>query len=79
MEHQDIFDTIKREAADILDVDPELIVPEASWRDVLDADSVDIIELSGVLELTYQVMIEDKDLHRLVTVGDLMSLVASKR
>lgn len=79
MEHQDIFDAIKHEAIEILDVDPELVTVDALLNETLDADSVDVIEIAGVLERTFSVQLEDHELHDLVTVGDFVALVAKKR
>jgi acyl carrier protein len=79
MEHQDIFDVIKAEASQILDADVELITPDAKLGETLDADSVDLIEIAGVLERTFDVQLDDHELHDLVTVSDFVNLVAKKR
>jgi acyl carrier protein len=79
MENQDIFDLIKAEATQILDASPDLITPDAKLSETLDADSVDLIEIAGVLERTFGVQLEDHELHDLVTVGDFVALVARKR
>ena len=79
MQHQDIFDVIKAEATQILDAGPELITPDAKLGETLDADSVDLIEIAGVLERTFGVQLDDHELHDLVTVQDFVDLVASKR
>jgi acyl carrier protein len=79
MEHQDIFDVIKAEATQILDTDADLITPDAKLGETLDADSVDLIEIAGVLERTFDVQLDDHELHDLVTVNDFVELVAKKR
>jgi len=79
MEHQDIFDVIKAEASQILEADDELITPDAKLGETLDADSVDLIEIAGVLERTFGVQLDDHELHDLVTVNDFVELVAQKR
>ena len=79
MEHENIFDAIKKEATAILDVDPDLITVDAMLGETLDADSVDLIEIAGVVEQKFGVQLEDHELHDLVTVGDFVSLVARKR
>ncbi len=79
MENQDIFDIIKAEATQILDAPAELITPDAKLGETLDADSVDLIEIAGVLERTFGVQLEDHELHDLITVGDFVALVARKR
>ncbi len=79
MDNQDIFDVIKAEATQILDASADLITPDAKLGETLEADSVDLIEIAGVLERTFGVQLEDHELHDLVTVGDFVDLVASKR
>jgi acyl carrier protein len=76
---QDIFDLIKAEATKVLDVDPDLITIDAKLGETLDADSVDLIEIAGVLEARFGVQLDDHELHDLVTIGDFVDLVARKR
>ena len=78
-EHRDIFEAIKAETMQVLDVEEDLITPDAKLGETLDADSVDLIEIAGALERTFAVQIDDHELHDLVTVGDFVALVARKR
>jgi acyl carrier protein len=75
----DIFEVFRREAIEVLDVDPSLITPDALLGETLDADSVDLIEIAGVLERTFGVQIDDHEINDLVTVQDFVDLVARKR
>lgn len=75
----DVFEAIKAEAISILDADPALITLDAKLGETLDADSVDLIEIAGVLEQRFGVQLEDHELHDLVTVGDFVDLVTRKR
>lgn len=79
MSDQEIFDVIKAEAIQILEVEPDLITPDALLAETLDADSVDLIEIAGVLERTFDVQLDDHELHDLRTVQDFIDLVARKR
>lgn len=76
---QEIFEVFKTEATQVLDVDAELITPDAKLAETLDADSVDLIEIAGVLERRFGVELDDHELHDLRTVADFVDLVAQKR
>ena len=78
-EHQDIFEAIRAEALQVLDIDEARVTPDAKLGETLDADSVDLIEIAGVLERTFGVQIDDHEIHDLVTVADFVALVARKR
>lgn len=78
MDDDEIFATIKAEAMTILDVDAALVTMDAKLNETLDADSVDLIEIAGVLEQRYGVVLEDHELHDLVTVADFVALVRRK-
>lgn len=77
--NQEIFEVFKVEATQVLDVDTELITPEAKLAETLDADSVDLIEIAGVLEQRFDVELDDHELHDLRTVADFVDLVERKR
>lgn len=46
---------------------------------VLDADSLDVVELAEAIDATFGVHVPDEDLEDLATVGDLKAYVASAR
>jgi len=76
---QEIFDVFKAEATTVLDVAVDLITPDAKLGETLDADSVDLIEIAGVLERRFGVELDDHELHDLQTVADFVDLIARKR
>ena len=79
MEHDDIFEAIRGRVLEILDVDPDLVTPDARLAETLEADSVDLIEIGGYLERTFDVELAERELYDLETVADFVQLVASKR
>lgn len=79
VDDQDIFDVVKAQALEILDVDPELVTRDAGLADTLGADSVHLLEIAGLLEARFGVELEDRELYDVVTVGELVELVARKR
>jgi acyl carrier protein len=82
MSRKDVFDLIRSELAEILEVEPKKILESSSFED-LDADSLALIELVEALEedLRERVegfRIEDEDLEELRTVRDAVDYVAGK-
>lgn len=75
----EIFDAVKTHALEVLDVDESLITPDAGLADALGADSVHLIEIAGQLEAQFGIELEDRELYDLVTIGDMVDLVARKR
>lgn len=60
-------------------LEPELLKPNASIRDELDADSLDLVELTLDIEDHFEISIEDDyDYHKLNTLQDLYDLVCLK-
>ncbi len=67
-----MLEKMKEMIADQLGVSPEEVTETASFKDDLDADSLDLFELVSSLEDEYGVEIPTDDLEKLNTVGDVM-------
>jgi len=63
---------LKKIIADQLSVNEEEVVPEASFIDDLNADSLDLVELIMSLEEEFAVKISDEDAAKILTVQDAM-------
>ncbi|MDO4466629.1 MAG: acyl carrier protein [Bacillota bacterium] len=74
-----MLEQIKNVLVDAINVDPELVTPEAKLNEDLDIDSLAAVELALELETEFDVRIEDEELAKLVTVQDIMDLIASKQ
>ncbi|MFR8792114.1 acyl carrier protein [Gallintestinimicrobium sp.] len=61
-----------------LNLDNVEITEETSFKDDLDADSLDLFELVMAFEETYNVEIPSEDLEKLETVGDVMDYIRDK-
>ncbi len=72
----EIFETVKNIIIDKLGVDPEKIVPEASFREDLKADSLDLVELIMAFEETFGGTISDEDAQTITTVGEAVNYLA---
>lgn len=75
---QDILETLRAQAVEVLDVDPATVTREARLGETLEADSIDLIEIAGALEQRYGVELEDHEIYDLETVGQFVDLVARK-
>jgi len=67
--NQEIFAKVKEIIIDKLNVDPSQIVPEASFREDLKADSLDLVELIMAFEEEFGGTISDADAQTITTVG----------
>ena len=72
------IDKIKDIIVDKLGIDEEKVTREASFKDDLDADSLDLFELVMALEEEYDVEIPSDDLAELNTVGDVINYLKDK-
>ena len=66
-----VVDIIK----DRLNVDAKDITPEASFANVLGADSLDTVELIMEFEKEFDIQIPDEDAEKISTVGDAIKYV----
>jgi acyl carrier protein len=71
----DTFEEIKGIIVDLLGVDEEKITPEARFREELEADSLDLVELIMAFEDKFGGEISDEDAQKISTVGEAVSYV----
>jgi len=65
-----LFNTVKGIIAESLGANPSEVVPDASFIDDLNADSLDIVELVMALEREFKLDIPDEDAEKIATVQD---------
>ena len=68
----------QRNIREQLNLDNVEITEETSFKDDLDADSLDLFELVMAFEEAYNVEIPSEDLEKLETVGDVMDYIRDK-
>ncbi|HLR01837.1 MAG TPA: acyl carrier protein [Virgibacillus sp.] len=73
----DVFDRVKTIIVDQLDVEEEKVTMEASFKDDLDADSLDVVELVMELEDEFDMEIADEEAEKINTVGDAVDYINS--
>ena len=64
--------------AEQLKIDASEITLESSFKDDLNADSLDLFEMVMALEDNYGVEIPSEDLEKLLTVGDVVNYLKDK-
>ena len=74
----DRFETFKKCAVEVLQVQPDQVTMEARFGDDLDADSLDLVELVMALEEAFDIEVPEEDLEGIETVGQAFELVQSK-
>ena len=76
MERDEILEKIKEITADRLGVDEGEVTPEASFREDLEADSLDLVELIMELEEQFGMEIPDEDAEKITTVEEAVDYVS---
>jgi acyl carrier protein len=71
----DVFDRVKAIIVDNLDVDEDKVTMEASFKDDLEADSLDVVELVMELEDEFDMEIADEEAEKINTVGDAVNYI----
>jgi len=75
----DTFNEIKAIIVDLLGVDEGKVTMEASFRDDLEADSLDLVELIMAFEDKFGAEISDEDAQTITTVGEAVRYIESHR
>lgn len=73
----DVLDRVKSIVVERLGVDEEEVTMEASFKDDLGADSLDVVELVMELEDEFELEISDEDAEKITTVGEVVEYIQS--
>ncbi|MGN0402709.1 MAG: acyl carrier protein [Acetatifactor sp.] len=73
-----MLEKVKSLIEEKLNADGVSITEETSFKDDLNADSLDLFELVMALEDEFGIEIPSEDLEKLVTVGDVMKYLNDK-
>jgi acyl carrier protein len=74
----EVFETIKEIINELLDIDDEEITMEARFREDLEADSLDLVELIMEFEERFGGEISDEDAQKITTVGEAVNYVKTR-
>jgi acyl carrier protein len=78
MDRAEALDTIKEVAAEVLSVEPDQVTETARFKEDLDADSLDLVELVMGLEERFDIEVPEDDLEGVTTIGQAVDLVLAK-
>jgi len=78
MEREDALAALREVAVEVLSVEPEAVTEDARFKEDLDADSLDLVELVMGLEERFDISVPEEDLEDVTTVGQAVDLVLSK-
>jgi len=74
-----MFETFKKFLVEELGIKEDAITLEAELSADLGINSLELADLVYKCEETFGVEIDDEDLHKLTTVGDVVSYIESKQ
>jgi acyl carrier protein len=74
----DTYEEIKGIIVNLLGVDAARITPEARFREDLEADSLDLVELIMAFEEKFGAEISDEDAQKITTVGGAVQYIEER-
>ena len=75
----DTYNELKAIVKDLLGVDEEKITMEARFREDLEADSLDLVELIMAFEDKFGAEISDEDAQKITTVGEVVAYIDARK
>ncbi len=75
---QEVFAQIKEIIVDLLGVDEDQVTMDARFREDLEADSLDLVELIMALEDKFGAEISDEDAQSITTVGEAVRYIVER-
>jgi acyl carrier protein len=76
--NQELETKVREIVAQQLGKNIDQVTPEASFRDDLGADSLDVVELVMALEEEFGIQIPDEDAEKISTVGQAIDYIKQK-
>lgn len=74
-----MFEEIKEAIEEELDVPADIITPSSEFVNDLKLNSLELADLVVICEERFEIEIDEEDVHSLITVGDLVEYIESKR
>jgi acyl carrier protein len=75
----DTLERVKKIIVDRLGVEESVITLESNFKEDLDADSLDVVELVMELEDEFDLEISDEDAEKIATVGDIVNYISAQK
>ncbi len=74
----DTLEAVKEIIVDLLGADPAKVTPDARFREDLEADSLDLVELIMAFEDKFGGEISDEDAQSITTVGEAVKYIDTR-
>ena len=78
MERDEALGALREVAVEVLSVEPDAVTEAARFKEDLDADSLDLVELVMGLEERFDIQVPEEDLDGVNTVGQAVDMVLAK-
>ncbi len=78
MERTAALDAVREVAVEVLSVEPAQVTETARFKEDLEADSLDLVELVMGLEEKFDIQVPEDELDGVTTVGHAVDLVLGK-
>ena len=73
-----MFETLKGMLVEELQLNPEDITPESALANDLGINSIELADLVMLCEEKFDIEIDDEDIHKFVTVGDVVNYLENR-
>lgn len=73
-----VYEKVKMIISEQFNIDEEEITMETSFKDDLNADSLDLVELIMALEDEFELQVDDDEVERIQTVGDAVKYISEQ-
>jgi acyl carrier protein len=78
MDRNAALDAVREVAVEVLSVEPTQVTEQARFKEDLEADSLDLVELVMGLEEKFDIQVPEDELDGVTTVGHAVDLVLGK-
>ena len=75
MTREDIIEQVNSMLAEEFEVEQSEFTPDASLKETLELDSINLVDLIALVQMTYKITIPVSDLHQIQTFNDLYNYI----
>ncbi len=76
---EEVYDELKGIVVELLGVDAAKVTQDARFREDLEADSLDLVELIMAFEDKFGAEISDEDAQKITTVGEAVKYIQARK